>query len=124
MIVDGAHTIQTWGGTGFRKDFQRIGDMRVFLPGGNVMCAATATMSETVRKAVVKSLHIDPKHTDINFGCWRGNLRYGLRVMKGGQTAHTEICHFFDKNVAPEDTSQALIFVEDYKTGHSLADTL
>ncbi|KAG8780171.1 ATP-dependent DNA helicase sgs1 [Ceratobasidium sp. 428] len=39
MIVDEAHCITTWGTTGFRKDFERIGDMRVFMPNPCSRCA-------------------------------------------------------------------------------------
>ncbi|KAG8704658.1 hypothetical protein FRC09_003406 [Ceratobasidium sp. 395] len=123
-IVDEAHTIRTWGGTGFRKDFERIGDMRTFLPGGNVMCAATATMSETVREAVIKSLHIKSGHADINLGNWRANLRYGVRVMDKGQNLFSEICKFFNCDVPLEDTGQALVFGEDYAAVHRLAHAL
>ncbi|KAG8682025.1 hypothetical protein FRC09_017069, partial [Ceratobasidium sp. 395] len=123
-IVDKAHTIRTWGGSGFRKDFERIGDMRIFLPAGNVMCAATATMSQTVRDGVIKSLHIKPDHADINLGNWRANLRYGARVMEGGQTSYSEILKFFDKDIPLQDTGQVMVFAEDYAAVHHLASVV
>ncbi|KAG9083722.1 ATP-dependent DNA helicase sgs1 [Ceratobasidium sp. 370] len=68
-IVDEAHCIWTWGASGFRKDFERIGDMRVFMPNPNSpMCTATATLSSQVRDSVVRSLHIRPNYFDINLG--------------------------------------------------------
>ncbi|KAG8741631.1 ATP-dependent DNA helicase sgs1 [Ceratobasidium sp. 428] len=54
-IVDEAHCTSTWGATGFRKDFERIGDMRVYMPNPrSPMCAATATMSEKVCEGVIR----------------------------------------------------------------------
>ncbi|KAG8703933.1 hypothetical protein FRC09_003868 [Ceratobasidium sp. 395] len=98
--------------------------MRTFLPGGSVMCAATATMSETVREAVIKSLHIQSGHADINLGNWRANLRYGVWVMDKGQNSFSEICKFFNPDVPLEDTGQALVFGEDYAAVHRLAHAL
>ncbi|KAG9084229.1 hypothetical protein FRC06_004159 [Ceratobasidium sp. 370] len=123
-IVDEAHTICTWGGSGFHKDFERIGDMCVFLPKDNVMCTATATLSETVRKGVIRSLHIKPDYSSINLGNWQRNLRYGVCVMKKGQNAYSEVCGFFNPSMPIQETSQAMIFVEDYLAAHLVADAL
>ncbi|KAG8768436.1 hypothetical protein FRC12_005567 [Ceratobasidium sp. 428] len=123
-IVDEAHCISVWGGTGFREDFKRIGDMRAFTPMDSVMCAASATLSTSVKEGVVNSLHIKPEFLNINLGNWRANLRYGLRVLKGGEKSYSEIRDFFDSSVPIEDAEQAIIFVEDYESAHAIADEL
>ena len=45
IAIDEAHCVKTWGETGFRKVYERIGDMRVFMPDPehSPICAATAT---------------------------------------------------------------------------------
>ncbi|KAG8708262.1 hypothetical protein FRC08_018987 [Ceratobasidium sp. 394] len=125
-IVDEAHCITTWGNSGFRKDFERIGDMRVFMrdPANAPMCAATATLAAGVKPGIVKSLHIRPDYLDINLGCWRANLRYGIRLMNGGQKSYSEVSRLFDSSIAIQDTPQAMVFVEDCQTGHCVADAL
>ncbi|KAG8728439.1 hypothetical protein FRC10_004978 [Ceratobasidium sp. 414] len=101
-IVDEAHSIWTWGASGFRKDFERIGDMRVFMPNPNSpMCAATATLSSQ-----------------------RANLRYGLRIMSGGERSYSEVRQFFDTAIKIEDTPQTIIFVENYEAARHLAEDL
>ncbi|KAG9086930.1 hypothetical protein FRC06_002812 [Ceratobasidium sp. 370] len=125
-IVDEAHCIATWGNSGFRKDFERIGDMRVFMrnPDNALMCAATATLASCAKPGIIKSLHIKPDYLDINLGCWRPNLRYGVRLMNGGQKSYYEVARLFDPSIAIQDTPQAMVFVEDCQTGHCVADAL
>ncbi|QRV96746.1 DEAD/DEAH box helicase [Ceratobasidium sp. AG-Ba] len=124
-IVDEAHCITTWGSTGFRKDFERIGDMRIKMPNQDApMCAATATLSEKIKDGVVQSLHMKPDRLDINLGCWRPSLRFGIRVMNGGMNSYSQVCEHFDTSIALEDTSQAMIFVEAAKITHFIAREL
>ncbi|KAG8739149.1 hypothetical protein FRC10_006096 [Ceratobasidium sp. 414] len=124
-IVDEAHAIWTWGASGFRKDFEGIGDMRVFMPDPNApMCAATAKLSSQVKQSVVWLLHIRPDHLSINLGNWRGNLCYGLRVLSGGQQSYSEVRQFFDANRDIKDTPQAMIFVENYQAARYIAEEL
>jgi superfamily II DNA helicase RecQ len=113
-----------WGSTGFRKDFLRIGDMRVFMPdpANAPMCAATATCSSTVKDAIVQCLHLTQDFEYINLGNWRPNLSYGIYIMEGGRDSYSEITSFFTPRAEPiEDTPQALAFVEDYTTAHNVA---
>ncbi|CCO35720.1 hypothetical protein BN14_09839 [Rhizoctonia solani AG-1 IB] len=51
IAIDEAHCVKTWGETGFRKIYERIGDMRVFMPDPehSPICAVTATCSKPVR---------------------------------------------------------------------------
>ncbi|QRV77009.1 DEAD/DEAH box helicase [Ceratobasidium sp. AG-Ba] len=123
-IVDEAHCILIWGGTGFREDFKRIGDMRSFMPRSSVMCAATATLSTSAREGVVRSLHIKPEHLSINLGNWRANLRYGVHIMRGGQKSHSEVCDLLDSSIPIKDAGQAIIFAEDYDSVHYITDAL
>jgi superfamily II DNA helicase RecQ len=113
-----------WGGTGFRKDFLRIGDMRVFMPDPNnaPMCAATATCSPSVKEAILSCLHMNKNLEYINLGNWRPNLCYGIHVMRGGRKSYHEVSHLFQpRSERFEDTRQALVFVEDYVAAHNVA---
>ncbi|KAG8717276.1 hypothetical protein FRC08_007863 [Ceratobasidium sp. 394] len=124
-IVDEAHAIWAWGASGFRKDFERIGDMRALMPDPNSpMCAATATLSSQVKDTVVRSLQIRPGHLSINLGNWRPNLCYGLRVMSGGQRSYSEVRQFFDSRKNVMDIPQALVFVENYEAARHIAEEL
>ncbi|QRV92601.1 DEAD/DEAH box helicase [Ceratobasidium sp. AG-Ba] len=111
-IVDEAHCILIWGGTGFREDFKRIGDMRSLMPSSSVMCAATATLSASAREGVYQP------------GNWRPNLRYGVHIMRGGQKSYTGVCDFLDSSIPIKDASQAIVFAEDYDSVHFITDAL
>ncbi|KAG8708121.1 hypothetical protein FRC09_001429 [Ceratobasidium sp. 395] len=81
-------------------------------------------MSNYVRKGVPNSLDIKADHISVNLGRWHPNLHYGVRVTQGGWDSYSEVCQFFDPNVAIEDTPQAIIFAESYQAVHYLADRL
>ncbi|KAG8743486.1 hypothetical protein FRC10_011959 [Ceratobasidium sp. 414] len=52
VIVNEAHSILIWSASGFRKDFEHVGDMRIFMPNPN-----SATLSSQVRDSTAHSLH-------------------------------------------------------------------
>lgn len=123
-IADEAHTIKLWGQSGFRKDFLRIGDTRVFMtnPDNAPMCAATATCSPQLQKEIIDALHIKHNFLSINLGCWRQNLHFSRFVMEGGQKSYAEVSCFFSPRCDRfQDTPQSLVFVEDYVTVHNVA---
>ncbi|KDN33079.1 hypothetical protein RSAG8_13832, partial [Rhizoctonia solani AG-8 WAC10335] len=124
IVIDEAHCVKTWGETGFRTVYERIGDMRVFMPDPehSPVCAATATCSEPVRNAITRCLHMRKDYQYINLGNWRPNLRYGLHILEGGQRSYHELTQFFDPDAqAFAEVPQAVIFVETYLAGYYIA---
>ncbi|KAH7320501.1 P-loop containing nucleoside triphosphate hydrolase protein, partial [Rhizoctonia solani] len=124
IAIDEAHCVKTWGETGFRKVYERIGDMRVFMPNPEHLpiCAATATCSKPVRSAIARCLHMREGYQYINLGNWRRNLRYGLHILEGGQRSYDELTQFFDPTTQSfAELPQAVIFVENYLPGYYIA---
>ncbi|CAE6482439.1 unnamed protein product [Rhizoctonia solani] len=97
IAIDEAHCVKTWGETGFRKVYERIGDMRVFMPDPehSPICAATATCSGPVKNAITRCLHMREGYQYINLGNWRPQPF--------------------------EQLPQAVVFVETYLPGYWIA---
>jgi superfamily II DNA helicase RecQ len=87
--------------------------------------AATATASDPVKEAIRRSLHFRSNYHLENLGNFRANLRYGVHTMRGGQKSYHEVCDLFPlTNTSFRDQEQAIIFVEDYVTAHSVVSAL
>ncbi|KAG9074186.1 hypothetical protein FRC06_010872, partial [Ceratobasidium sp. 370] len=99
-IVDEAHCIPVWGATGFRKEYERSGDMR---EGSDAIAACEARLPGYNPGKLASQLALwSPSH----------------------EKSHSDICDFFDSSVGIKDTPQAMIFVEDYTSAHTIADKL
>ncbi|QRV88321.1 hypothetical protein RhiJN_16339 [Ceratobasidium sp. AG-Ba] len=88
------------------------------------MCAAAATLSEKIKDGVVQSLHMKADRLDINLGCWRPSLRFGIWIMNGGMNSYSQEYEHFDTSIALEDTSQTMIFAEAAKITQFIAREL
>lgn len=125
-VVDEAHCIKTWGND-FRKAYQRIGDMRVFMrdPDRSPMVAVTATASDSVKAAILHSLKFRNGYHLENLGNFRANLRYEVYPMEGSQKSYEEVCKLLPPPSASySDVDQTIIFVEDYATAHNIASVV
>lgn len=122
-VVDEAHCIKTWGGD-FRKAYDRIGHMRVFMfsPQKCPLIAATATASDTVKAAIISSLDLREGFHFENLGNFRRNILYEVHSMRKGQESYDEICDLLPSPDSPiQEVKQTIIFVEDYPAAHAVA---
>lgn len=122
---DEAHCIKIWGDS-FRKDYSQAGDLRAFMfrPDQSPVIAVTATASDTIKKAIVSTLQLKDYHLE-NLGNFRANLCFEIHRMRAGQKSYAEICDLFPPGDSPiSELKQAMVFVDDYVTAHSVAAAL
>ncbi|QRV88343.1 DEAD/DEAH box helicase [Ceratobasidium sp. AG-Ba] len=112
VVVDECHCICLWSDQ-FRKMYGLLGSLRVFLYPGTPFCAATATLTRSMRKQVLSSLRYSDDFEDVNQGYWKRNLSWHVHYMQGSDAAIGEITHMFTKDPATaSDIRQSIIFVD------------
>jgi superfamily II DNA helicase RecQ len=122
IIVDEAHLVKRWGESGFRKPYLELGLLRTFVPQNVPFSAFSATMTESTREAVRKTLQLDPRELVlINLGNHRSNIIWDVKHISGTESAIHEICDFLpqlDKETV--DIPLTLVFVNDRMEGQAV----
>ncbi|KAG9089849.1 hypothetical protein FRC06_001364 [Ceratobasidium sp. 370] len=127
-VFDEAHCIVTW--ETFRNAYACCGDLRplMLLPENCPIIAATATASPSIKEAVKhalkmrKGFHLDVVVTLENLGNFCNNMTHTIFRMTGGQKSYHEVAKLLPEALA--DLKQTIIFVNDYRTAHAVADSV
>ena len=122
-VVDEAHCIKLWGGD-FRKAYERIGYMRVFMyqPHKCPLIAVTATASDLVKAAIISSLSVRDGFLFENLGNFRRNIRYEVHRMRRGQKSYDEVGDLLPSAQSDvQHIKQTITFVENYPAAHAVA---
>ena len=90
VFIDEAHCVEMWANSRdpFRHSYQKLGDLRSFLPINVPFCALTATASKETRKFVIDSLGLVNVVT-ISLSPNRNNIMYHVHRMADGDISVT-----------------------------------
>lgn len=119
-VLDEAHSVFTWG-MKFRVIYDRVGQMRGFMPANSPILAATATCTAEIKRALKEKLMLKSDMHIENLGNFRANLQYEVYRMTGGAKSYAEIRTFFP---SPDNIPQTLIFVDSIADTTRIVDTL
>ncbi|HWJ76451.1 MAG TPA: RecQ family ATP-dependent DNA helicase, partial [Niallia sp.] len=82
FVVDEAHCISQWG-YDFRPDYQKLGEVRQEL-NNPLTLALTATATETIRKDIIRSLHLE-NVKEIVYSVNRPNITMKIEELSSSQ---------------------------------------
>ncbi|KXN82723.1 ATP-dependent DNA helicase RecQ [Leucoagaricus sp. SymC.cos] len=117
VLVDECHVISHWG-SGFRKEYGRLGILRALLPKSVPFVAMSATMPFRVRKDILTKLHINEDTlTDLDMGNDRQNVSLVVRPIHNTMNSYSDLAF-----VIPEDLSNANSIKKAFIYADNIAD--
>jgi ATP-dependent DNA helicase RecQ len=112
VVVDECHCICIWSDE-FRKMYGLLGTIRIFLLPGTPFCAATATLTSSMRKQVLSSLRFSDDHLAVNRGWWKPNLSWHVYNIRGSDSGIQEITHMLPKSPTAQTVlPMTIVFVD------------
>jgi superfamily II DNA helicase RecQ len=124
VFVDEAHCVSHWGAD-FRKKYGTLGMVRSFLPSGTSVVAASATLTDRVRRDVLQKLQFSHEFVDIDIGNDRPNVIQIVRIMEHAMNTFHDIDFIVpDGTQQPEDIPKAFIYYDDINGGADMCGHL
>ncbi|KAL1699002.1 P-loop containing nucleoside triphosphate hydrolase protein [Schizophyllum commune] len=127
VVVDEAHCVSHWGAD-FRKEYGRIGSIRVFLPHVPVI-AVSATLTRRVRRNVVDTLQLNRSSTRpylwLNAGNDRPNIAFIVRPMHHTMTSYRDLDFVIPTGASKaDDIPKTWIYADNINAGYAIVQHL
>ncbi|KAG8684120.1 hypothetical protein FRC09_015613, partial [Ceratobasidium sp. 395] len=114
--IDEAHTISLWGGD-FRKDYQRLGQIRARLPKGVPAGLFSATLRPNVKQDAMSTLGFPStpgSYANVDIGNERFNVFVRTCPMTYPASSFKNILLFFDPNETdPSKIDKVIIYIDN-----------
>lgn len=117
VVIDECHCIEQWGQE-FHISYGKLDHIRSLVPRGVPFFAATATMTPSALKSVMRVLLMTPNRTYIlNRAQDRPNITPGVIHMRGGVKAELQYLNFVVQGNRRSDGTikKTIIFVNEIK---------
>ena len=116
FVVDEAHCISQWG-YDFRPDYQKLGEVRQEL-NNPLTLALTATATETIRKDIIRSLHLE-NVKEIVYSVNRPNITIKIEELSSSQEKMEQLLKYVQ-----EINGQGIVYFSSKKMLEQIATYL
>ncbi|KAF9071412.1 hypothetical protein BDP27DRAFT_1501998 [Rhodocollybia butyracea] len=116
VVIDESHCISQWGDN-FRPLYNRLGELRSYIPAKVPFLTTSATLPPLVLAQVRSSLHIDPLESyHLSIGTDRPNIAYFVHHMKAGKSDLDALNFVLRADLAKDEITelvQTMVFFDD-----------
>ncbi|KAF8064911.1 P-loop containing nucleoside triphosphate hydrolase protein, partial [Lyophyllum atratum] len=124
VVIDEAHVVSHWG-SGFRKQYGRLGILRALLPKGTPMVAMSATLPPRVQKDVLNLLQFGQDYITINLGNNRPNVSIVVRAIQNTMNTYSDLDFLIPNNVVEaSQIPKAFVYADSISTGPDIEQRL
>lgn len=125
IVIDEAHVVSHWG-SGFRKNYGKLGILRALVPKGTPMVAMSATLPPRVRFDVLSKLQYDQNdYIYLDLGNDRLNVSIVVRAIQHPMNSYQDLAFVVPDGIKTKDElKKTWIYVDSVSTGTEIAEYL
>ncbi|GLB44259.1 putative atp-dependent dna helicase [Lyophyllum shimeji] len=124
VVIDEAHVVSHWG-SGFRKQYGRLGILRMLLPKGTPVVTMSATLPPRVQKDVLNKLRLGQDYIKINLGNDRPNVSIVVRAIHNTMNTYSDLDFLIPNNVTEaSQIPKAFVYADNISTGPDIEQRL